>query len=107
MKDKKIALVTGANKGIGFETARQLAAREITVLLGARDTAKGEAAAKQLRAENLDVRPIIIDVNNPESIKKAAAQVEKDFGRLDILINNAGVMFDDEAIDCGLQVDDR
>ena len=95
MKDKKIALVTGANKGIGFETARQLAALGITVLLGARDAAKGEAAASRLRAENLDVRPIIIDVNDPESIKRAAARVEKEFGRLDILINNAAVMLDD------------
>ena len=91
----KIALITGANKGIGFETARQLAGQNITVLLGSRDAGKGEDAAKQLRAENLDVRAIVIDVNSPESIRKAVAQVEKDFGHLDILINNAGVMLDD------------
>jgi NAD(P)-dependent dehydrogenase (short-subunit alcohol dehydrogenase family) len=96
MKERKIALITGANKGIGFETARQLASHDVTVLLGARDAAKGEAAAKLLRAEKLDVRPMVIDVDNPESIKNAVAQVEKEFGRLDILINNAGILIDDD-----------
>lgn len=56
MNEKKVALVTGANKGIGYETARQLAQKGITVLLGARDEVKGEEAAKELRNENLDVR---------------------------------------------------
>jgi NAD(P)-dependent dehydrogenase (short-subunit alcohol dehydrogenase family) len=95
MTERKIALITGANKGIGFETARQLARENVIVLLGARDVKKGEAAAKQLRKEDLEARAIEIDVNNPDSIQKAAAQVEEQFGRLDILINNAGVLFDD------------
>ena len=95
MKNKKIAVVTGANKGIGLETARQLAQQSITVLLGARDLAKGEAAARQLSQQNLDVRPLKIDVNNTESIRQAVAQVERDFGHLDILVNNAGVLLDD------------
>jgi NAD(P)-dependent dehydrogenase (short-subunit alcohol dehydrogenase family) len=93
--DKKIALITGANKGIGLETARQLAQKQITVLLGSRDKAKGESAAAKLKSEGLDVRPIEIDVTNEQSIQKAAERVEKEFGHLDILINNAGTMLDD------------
>jgi len=95
MNNKKIALVTGANKGIGLETARQLAQQNITVLLGSRDLAKGEAAARELGKAGLDVRALEIDVNESASIDKAVAQVERDFGRLDILINNAGVLVDD------------
>jgi NAD(P)-dependent dehydrogenase (short-subunit alcohol dehydrogenase family) len=95
MKVKKVALITGANKGIGFETARQLGQKNITVLLGARDAVKGQAAAEKLRKEGIDARAIEIDVSKPESVQQAAAQVERDFGRLDILVNNAAVMKDD------------
>jgi NAD(P)-dependent dehydrogenase (short-subunit alcohol dehydrogenase family) len=95
MSNKKTAFITGANKGIGLETARQLGKKEITVLLGARDIKKGKAAAEELRKDGIDAHAIEIDVSDPESIKKAAAQVESDFGRLDILVNNAGVMADD------------
>ncbi len=97
MSTPKIALVTGANKGIGLETVRQLGQKKITVLLGSRDAARGEAAAKQLREEGFDVRALTIDVSNEASIRQAAAAVEKEFGHLDILINNAGVMVDDHA----------
>lgn len=93
--NKKIALITGANKGIGLETARQLAKQGITVLAGARDEAKANAAADELRQEGLDVHGIVIDVNDEESIEKAAARIGRDYGRLDILVNNAGVMLDD------------
>jgi NAD(P)-dependent dehydrogenase (short-subunit alcohol dehydrogenase family) len=92
---KTIALITGANKGIGLETARQLGKQNIRVLLGARDPAKGEAAASQLRKEGIDAAAIEIDVSSAESIKKAAADVARETGHLDILINNAGVMIDD------------
>jgi NAD(P)-dependent dehydrogenase (short-subunit alcohol dehydrogenase family) len=95
MNNKKTALITGANKGIGLETARQLGKKEITVLLGARDIKKGKRAAEELRKDGIDAHAIEIDVSDPESIKKAAAQVESDFGRLDVLVNNAGVMADD------------
>jgi len=95
MNKKKIALITGANKGIGLETARQLGKQDITVLLGARDSKKGNAAAEALRKDGIDAHSIVIDVSNLESIRKAANQVERDFGRLDILINNAGVMMDE------------
>ena len=96
MSTDKVALITGANKGIGLETARQLAQKNITVLVGARDLEKGEEAVAELKKEGLDARAIAIDVNDSTSIRKAAAQVEKDFGKLDILVNNAGVMLDDD-----------
>jgi NAD(P)-dependent dehydrogenase (short-subunit alcohol dehydrogenase family) len=97
MSTHKIALVTGANKGIGFETARQLAQQKITVLVGSRDAAKGQAATKVLRDQDLDARALTIDVNNSVSIRQAADYVAREFGHLDILINNAGVMLDDPA----------
>ena len=96
MNNRKIALVTGANKGIGFETARQLGKNGMTVLLGARDAEKGEKASAGLRKEGIDAHSIVIDVSDSESIKNAVATVERDFGRLDILVNNAGVMIDDK-----------
>jgi NAD(P)-dependent dehydrogenase (short-subunit alcohol dehydrogenase family) len=96
MSSKRIALITGANKGIGLETARQLGEQGIAVLVGARDEAKGNQAAEELRKAGLDAHGIVIDVNNADSIQKAAARIERDYGRLDILVNNAGVMIDDQ-----------
>jgi NAD(P)-dependent dehydrogenase (short-subunit alcohol dehydrogenase family) len=96
MSNKQIALITGANKGIGLEMARQLGKEGITVLIGARDEKKGKRAAEELREEGVDAYNIVIDVDNNESIKTAAASVEHEYGRLDILINNAGVMFHGE-----------
>jgi NAD(P)-dependent dehydrogenase (short-subunit alcohol dehydrogenase family) len=95
MATTKIALITGANKGIGFETARQLGHQNITVVIGARDSKKGEAAAQALRDEGIDARALAVDVTDQRSIENAAAFLEKEYGRLDILINNAGVMLDD------------
>jgi NAD(P)-dependent dehydrogenase (short-subunit alcohol dehydrogenase family) len=96
MSSKKIALITGANKGIGLETARQLGEKGITVLAGARDEAKANQAAEELRKAGLDAHGIVVDVNDAGSIQKAAARIERDYGRLDILVNNAGVMLDDQ-----------
>jgi len=96
MNTKRIALITGGNKGIGFETARQLGEQQVTILLGARDAAKGEAAAAKLRGEGLDVRALPLDVTDTDSIRRAVDKVAQEFGRLDILINNAGVMVDDQ-----------
>jgi NAD(P)-dependent dehydrogenase (short-subunit alcohol dehydrogenase family) len=88
----KIALITGANKGIGFETARQLAASGgVHVVLGARDRTKGVDAALKLQAEGLDVEALTLDVTDAASIAAAVKEIEKKFGRLDILINNAGI----------------
>ena len=100
---KQIALITGANKGIGLETARQLGKKGVTILLGARDGQKAKTAAQQLRKEGIDAHGIVIDVNDSESIKQAAALVEREHGRLDILINNAGVMLQGEDKSAGNQ----
>jgi NAD(P)-dependent dehydrogenase (short-subunit alcohol dehydrogenase family) len=81
-----VALVTGANRGIGRETARQLVERGHDVLLSARDEAKAEAAAAEIGA-----RPLALDVSDPASIVRAAESVSEDPGRLDVLVNNAGV----------------
>ena len=89
---KKIALITGANKGLGFETARQLGALGHTVLLGARDEERGEAAAQTLRDEGLDAHFLLLAPTDAATIAEAVRQVESKFGRLDILINNAGAM---------------
>lgn len=86
-----VALVTGANKGIGREIAGQLAARGMTVLLAARDRGRGEKAAAELAADGLDVRPIGLDVTDGATIAAAAAAVDERYGRLDVLVNNAGI----------------
>ncbi len=89
--EKKVALITGANKGLGFEMARQLGQAGVTVLLAARDPQKGEAAAEKLRGEGLDVHFLKLDVTNKADYAAASAFLEAKFGRLDILINNAGI----------------
>jgi NAD(P)-dependent dehydrogenase (short-subunit alcohol dehydrogenase family) len=88
---QKIALITGANRGIGLETARQLARDHgYTVLIGARDKTRGEDAAAKLSAEGLDVQYLAIDPTDDASVTAAAKEVGSRFGRLDVLINNAG-----------------
>jgi NAD(P)-dependent dehydrogenase (short-subunit alcohol dehydrogenase family) len=87
----RVALVTGANKGIGFETARQLGRLGITVLLGARDGKRGQRAAETLRVEGIDARHVVLDVTDQSTIDAATVEVERQFGRLDILVNNAGI----------------
>jgi NAD(P)-dependent dehydrogenase (short-subunit alcohol dehydrogenase family) len=88
---KQVALITGANKGIGFEAARQIAKAGWTVLVAARNEELGREAAAKLKAEGLDVRFIHLDVNTPETAEKAAATIQAEFGKLDLLINNAGI----------------
>ena len=88
---KKVALITGANKGIGFEVARQLGAAGCVVVLGARNQTLGKEAAAKLIAESLDVRFVPIDVTDFASVAAAAESMGRDFGRLDILVNNAGI----------------
>lgn len=86
-----VALITGGNKGIGFETARQLGARGMTVLVGARDAGRGAEAEARLREAGVDAHAIALDVTSDESVAAAAARIEKEFGRLDVLVNNAGI----------------
>jgi NAD(P)-dependent dehydrogenase (short-subunit alcohol dehydrogenase family) len=88
---RKVALVTGANKGIGFEVARQLGELGVHVLIGARDEVRGRAAVEQLTAQNIFATYLPLDVTDDISIKEAAAQISNEFGKLDILINNAGI----------------
>jgi NAD(P)-dependent dehydrogenase (short-subunit alcohol dehydrogenase family) len=88
---QKVALVTGANKGIGRAAAEQLAALGMTVLIGARDPRRGEEAAAALRAAGGDAHAVTLDVTDPATIQEAAKQVEERFGHLDVLINNAGI----------------
>jgi NAD(P)-dependent dehydrogenase (short-subunit alcohol dehydrogenase family) len=88
----KIALITGANKGIGFEVARQLGAEGITVFIGARNPQLGETATSKLRAEGVDAHFVELDVTKPDTIAKAAEQIRARSDRLDILVNNAGVV---------------
>ena len=87
-----IALVTGANKGLGFETARQLAARGMTVLLGCRSLQHGQAAAEVLMGQDLDVLPVKLDVTSETDIQALRQLIEERYGKLDILVNNAGIL---------------
>jgi NAD(P)-dependent dehydrogenase (short-subunit alcohol dehydrogenase family) len=95
MKNQKIALVTGANKGIGFEIARELARMSWRVFLGARNEKAGRAAAEKLASEG-EVIFLEIDVSDPESIRRAAEEFSRQEKHLDVLINNAGILLDDE-----------
>ncbi|MFG1828708.1 SDR family oxidoreductase [Micromonospora chersina] len=92
-----IALITGANKGIGLATARQLGVRGMTVLVGARDAARGREAADKLRAEGVDARFVPLEVTDAASIAAAAELVEREYGHLDVLVNNAGIIRADGA----------
>src|ERR1700729_640072 len=86
----KIALITGANKGIGLETARQLGAQGMTVLVGARDEERGRAAESALRDGGAGARFVQLDVTDAKSVQRAAEWIEAEYGRLDVLVNNAG-----------------
>src|SRR3984957_15773688 len=91
MDGKKVALVTGANKGIGFESSRQLGKHGFTVVLAARDEKKIADAAARLQAEGLDADGVVLDVTKPSSAEAAARWLDERYGRLDVLVNNAGV----------------
>lgn len=86
-----IALITGANKGIGYEVARLLGEQGATVLVGARDTERGGAAERSLRDAGIDAHHVHIDVINDQLVAQAAERIESEYGRLDILVNNAGI----------------
>jgi NAD(P)-dependent dehydrogenase (short-subunit alcohol dehydrogenase family) len=90
----RVALVTGANRGIGLEVAIQLALRGFTTILGARDLQKGEKAASSLQQNGLKVIPIELDVTEQQSIEAAKHLVEERFGKLNALVNNAAILYD-------------
>src|SRR5919201_2257078 len=107
VKEQRVALVTGANKGIGFEVVRQLARKGFRVFLGARNENAGQAGAEKLNREaekegyakrqsRVAVTFIKIDVSKPESIRRAAEQFSRHSDRLDVLVNNAGILLDDD-----------
>jgi len=88
MQNKRIALVTGANQGVGFQVAKELVANEVTVLVGSRNFARGEAAAKQIGPGAIALQ---LDVTDSSSIAAAAERIRKELGRLDLLVNNAAI----------------
>lgn len=98
MHNKKVALITGANKGLGLEIARQLGQQNITVVLAARDEAKAQTAAASLAAEGLDAHAVKLDVTAAADIAALPEFFQAKFGRLDILINNAGIQLDSGGI---------
>jgi NAD(P)-dependent dehydrogenase (short-subunit alcohol dehydrogenase family) len=103
MENGRVALVSGANRGIGREIVRQLAGRGITTILGSRDEKKGRAAAEGM---DVDVRVRQLDVTDEKGIAQVARDVEEEFGRLDVLVNNAGVSIDrgQHGVDADLDV---
>lgn len=95
--DRRVAVVTGGNKGIGFEICRQLARKGLRVILTSRDAAKGEEAMQRLRKQGLDVAYHPLDVDSDESVRRLLERLEKDVGRADVLVNNAGILIDRRA----------
>ncbi|HEY9787928.1 MAG TPA: SDR family oxidoreductase [Candidatus Obscuribacterales bacterium] len=96
MSDDRVAVVTGANRGLGFETARQLAVRGLRVIVTAREPKSGKEAVDELNlgANKRKISFHLLDVTSQKSIRQLALSVRKDFGRLDVLVNNAGVLLD-------------
>ncbi len=92
--DKRLALVTGGNKGIGYEICRQLARKGLRVVLTSRDAEKGREARKRLEKERLDVLHHPLDVTDRASVTAIAGHVESEYGRVDVLVNNAGILID-------------
>lgn len=96
-KSQKVAVVTGGNRGLGFEASRQLAKQEYKVILTSRNEEKGKAAANKLQAEGLDVISYPLDVTSDESSHNLAEFIRQQFGKLDVLVNNAGIAIDSQA----------
>jgi NAD(P)-dependent dehydrogenase (short-subunit alcohol dehydrogenase family) len=94
-QDKQVAFVTGGNRGIGYEMVKQLALNGFKVILASRDPKMGHEAAQKLKGLDLYVSFVMMDVDDQESIRQAAITVNEKYGRLDVLINNAGLYFDE------------
>jgi NAD(P)-dependent dehydrogenase (short-subunit alcohol dehydrogenase family) len=98
---KKIAFITGANRGLGFETARELGAAGVQILIGSRDLDEGEKAASKLREQRINAKAIKIDIARNEDREAVRDYLEKNYGRLDILVNNAGFTMEGNASELG------
>ncbi|MGG4343654.1 SDR family NAD(P)-dependent oxidoreductase [Paenibacillus lautus] len=92
--NQRLAIVTGGNRGIGREIARQLASKGLRVLITCRDEDKGRQTVKEIQREGLSVELQVVDVNDVQSIRQMIERVKDDFGRLDVLVNNAGIILD-------------
>jgi len=89
---KKVALITGANKGLGFETAKQLGKEGITIIAASRNKERGEKAVAELKAAGVDAESLQLDIDNPTDISNAYEYINNKYGKLDILVNNAGII---------------
>ncbi len=105
MSSKKIAVVTGGNRGIGFEVCKQLAGHGFKVILTARDKTKGGKASETLKKQGLDVVFHQLGVDDADSIKDLARYIEKEFGKLDVLVNNAGILHPDDGAGTDVSLD--
>jgi len=105
MNSKKLAVVTGGNRGIGYEVCKQLASHDLKVILTARDRARGKAACDELRKQGLDVVFHQLDPTDGASIKNFAKFVEKEFGKIDVLVNNAGILIPNDDVASHTDID--
>lgn len=105
MTQRRIALVTGGNKGIGLEIARQLAQAGVQVVIGVRDEGRGADAVAELARDGLQVESIKLDLDDPETLSAAAEKLKADHGRLDVLVNNAGIFDFADAVPSKASVD--
>jgi NAD(P)-dependent dehydrogenase (short-subunit alcohol dehydrogenase family) len=94
MAETRVALVTGANRGIGLEIVRQLGRLGVLAVIGSRSVEKGLEAAEKLRSEGLEVPVVALDVDNEQSPAEAMAEVQRLYGRCDVLVNNAAILID-------------
>src|SRR3982750_1910989 len=94
---RRVAIISGANRGIGFQVCRELAESGLHVVLGSRISAAGEKAAKPLIVRGLDVEPHPLDVTDAESVRALVDHVERELGGADVLVNNAGLLLDESA----------